>query len=49
MVGIVQCGRILAYRSSQKGQTPVEQIQDVKEDVVEAAKGVKGEVKSALK
>jgi len=49
MVGIVQCGRILAYRSSQKSQTPAEQIKDAKDDVVDTAKGIKGDVKSALK
>lgn len=49
IVGIVQCGRILAWRSSQKGQTPAEQIKDAKDDVAETAKGVKGDVKSALK
>jgi len=49
LVGIIQCGRILAWRSSQKGQAPAEQIKDAKDDVIKTAQGVEADVKSALK
>jgi len=39
----------LAWRSSQKSQTPTEQIKDAKDDVVDKAKSIKGDVKDALK
>ncbi|KAI9744523.1 MAG: hypothetical protein M1818_002052 [Claussenomyces sp. TS43310] len=47
-VGVVQVSRILAWQYSDKGESPKEQLEAAKDSTVEAAKGVKEDVKAAL-
>jgi len=48
-VGIIQTTRILQYQRSVKGQTAGEQLEAAKESTVDTAKGVKDDVKNAIK
>lgn len=49
IVGIVQVTRILNYNFTHKGETAKEQLEEAKDGVVDAAKGIKGDVKTAIK
>jgi len=48
-VGVVQVTRILAYNHTHKGETAKEQLEEAKDDVIDVAKGIKGDVKNAIK
>jgi len=48
-VGVIQVSRIINYNLNHKGETAKEQIDEVKEGVVDVAKEIKGDVKSAIK
>jgi hypothetical protein len=47
LVGTVQCSRILAYRSSQKGST-TEALKDMEKDLENSAKSVEKKVEAKL-
>jgi len=47
LVGTIQCSRILAYQSSQKG-SQTEALKSVGDDIVDAAKGVEKKVEAKL-
>jgi len=48
-VGVVQVGRILSWQRSEEGKTALKQAEDAKNSAVEAAKGVKEDVKELVK
>ena len=49
IVGVIQVTRILSYNSTHKGETAKEQLEGAKDGVVDAAKGIKGDVENAIK
>ncbi|KAH8654615.1 hypothetical protein BGZ60DRAFT_386320 [Tricladium varicosporioides] len=49
IVGVVQVSRILVYNASHKGHSTGEQLEEVKESVVDTAKGVKKDVIDTVK
>jgi hypothetical protein len=48
-VGVVQVTRILNYNYHHKGEIAKEQLEEAKDGVVDVAKGIKGDVKDAIK
>ncbi|TVY49176.1 putative mitochondrial pyruvate carrier 2 [Lachnellula cervina] len=49
VVGVIQVTRIVSYNMSVKGESPKEALEEAKDNVVETAKGVKGDVVDAIK
>jgi hypothetical protein len=47
-VGIIQLGRIFAYNQTVKKQSPSQQIEAAKDNIVAPAEGVKDEAKAAV-
>jgi hypothetical protein len=49
VVGVVQVSRILMWRSSQKNESPKEQVEAAKESLIGTAEGLKADVVAAVK
>lgn len=47
-MGIIQCARIFSYNASVKHETPKQQLEEAKSDIVHVAEGLKDDVKAAI-